>query len=104
MAMDVGVVTIQYLDRPQQPVSDFLNDLLIESLWALEDPEEEDEEAWGGGWSNNGFLEFSRSYLDRRVKEWADRRNAGNAARAALLAWVANLPWKENMIMLHLGG
>ena len=102
MAMEVGVVTIEYLDRPSEPVSEFLSDLQMDALSGLEEPED-GEEAWGGGWGSDSLLEFSRSYLERCSIEWADLRRIDPAARAALSRWIATLPWKDDLIMLHLG-
>ena len=103
MAMDVGVVTIKYLDHPPRLVSEFLSDFSSGSLLGLEGTES-DEEAWGGGWGRDSLLEFSRSHMERRAQEWADLGDADPAVRETLRNWIAALPWQNDTIMLHLGG
>ena len=102
MSLDVGVVTIQYLDQPEEPVYAFLNDLLDEAAWGL-DAEEDDEFVWDASWAGNGLVEFDQGYLDRRMTQWATDRNLGATEQAVLADWSSSLPWKDNgIIMLHL--
>ena len=102
MGLDVGVVTIQYLDQPREPVYAFLNELLNEAAVGLE-AEEDDEFVWDASWAGNGLVEFDQGYLERRTTQWATDRNLSDAERAALADWVSALPWKDNgIIMLHL--
>ena len=39
----------------------------------------------------------------RRATGWAIRENLAQSERALLLDWIANLPWSDDYIMLHLG-
>ena len=101
MGLDVGVVTIQYLERPQEPVYRFLNELLNEAAEGLE-VEDDDDWVWEGSWEGNSLVEFSQDYLERRTIAWATNNNVGDDGRAVLANWVSALPWRDGMIMLHL--
>ena len=78
MAMDVGVVTINYLERPGEPVRDFLLHLASDLSLGFNDEEYEEEThddehyTWGGGWGGNTFVEFSRPYLSWKAEQWVD--------------------------------
>ena len=102
MGLDVGVVTIRYLDQPKEPVYEFLNELLNEAAWGLDEPQD-DEWVWEGAWAGNGLVEFSRDYLERRTSEWADNHGLNASGRAVLADWMSALPWSDDdTIMLHL--
>ena len=102
MSLDVGVVTIQYLDQPEEPVYAFLNELLDEAAAGLE-AEGDDEFVWDASWAGNGLVEFDQGYLERRMIQWATSRNLGDTEQSVLADWASSLPWKDNgIIMLHL--
>ncbi len=98
MALSVGVVSIEYLDEPQSPVSDFLKHLSMNLFLGLENGE-----CWGGSWEGNAFLEFGRDALVESAELWCDDGGIDDSDRAALLAWITALPWRNGYIMLHLG-
>ena len=100
MGLSVGVVSIEYLDEPQPPVSDFLKDL------AMDPPvgsDEDDGDYWGGGWEENTFLEFEQSVLVERADNWCTMRDISASGRTDLMAWLSGLPWRNGYVMLHLG-
>ena len=102
MGLDVGVVRIEYLDQPQEPVYGFLNDLLDEAAGGLES-EEDEEFLWDASWAGNGLVEFDQAYLERRTTEWVTNNNLGDSERTVLADWVSSLPWRDDgIIMLHL--
>ena len=109
MAMDVGVVTINYLERPGTPVRDFLFHLASDVSLGFNDEEYEEEThddehyTWGGGWGGNTFVEFSRPYLDWKANQWVNSQDIGTEAKDAVESWLAELPWTDDIIMLHLG-
>ena len=105
MGLSVGVVKITYLDEPSEQARGFLDDLKIQALEGLEEPDEDDDDewAWGGGWGRNGIVEFSRNYLGKRLAKWVDGRSVGPSEGDAVQAWIDGLPWENNLIMLHLG-
>ena len=93
MGLDVGVVKIAYLDRPNEPVYEFLRTMDSGSL---------DEEGWGGGWEGNAFMEFAREGLLQQASQWTLRHGLGAAGEGALIQWISDLPWDGDTIMLHL--
>ena len=103
MSLDVGVVTIEYMDSPAPPIEEFLFDLLLNPYTGVDDDENDDDEFWGGSWSGNGLFEFGRSGLITRAGKWADDHDISPLDRTALLSWVEALPWHDDMVMLHLG-
>ena len=96
MGLSVGIVTINYLDEPRPPVSDFLKDLAMNPALGFEG------DHWGGGWGENAFLEFEQDVLAERAESWCTERGIGASGRAALTAWVSNLPDRNGYVMLHL--
>ena len=103
MGMDVGVVSIEYLTRPESPVYDFLFDLMIDPLVGIASGNEGEAGDWGASWANNGLYAFSRDLLTQRASEWADQNGIDAIGRTTLLGWIAGLPWRDETIMLHLG-
>ncbi len=102
MALDIGVVTIEYLDRPAKPMYAFLQDLTLDQDLSAEGDSGDDGE-WGGSWANNGLYEFRRVGLRQRANDWAALKGLGQVEKAALEAWVSSLPWKDERVMLHIG-
>ncbi len=108
MGLSIGVVKITYLREPPEPVYGFLDDLKIQALEGLEEPdwdddEGEDEWVWGGGWGMNGLVEFSRNYLSRWAVQWGERCAIGPSDMEVVQGWIAALPWEDDLIMLHIG-
>ena len=81
MGLDVGVVTIKYLDAPERPVHEFLLHLASDASLGCDDEEYEEgmgndePHAWGGGWEGNAFVEFSRSYLNWKADQWVSSQS-----------------------------
>jgi hypothetical protein len=103
MSLDVGIVTIEYMDSPAQPAEEFLFDLLLNPYTGVDDDENDDDEFWGGSWSGNGLYEFGRAGLISRARNWSDYRSISPSERADLLVWIEDLPWQDDRVMLHLG-
>ena len=72
MGLSVGVVSIDYLDEPQPPVSDFLKELAMNPNLGMEEGD-----SWGGGWGENTFVEFELSSLIERADSWCTDRGIG---------------------------
>ena len=107
MDLDVGVVTVEYLRTPTQIVQDFLFDLLLDPYAGVDNDDGEDDrnlyEEWSGRWENNALCELWRDALLARAGNWANEKAIGVSERAALMNWVAALPWQDDgRIMLHL--
>ena len=105
MGMDVWAVRAEYLHlkRPNPPIYSFLFDLMLNPDTGLGDDSWDDDDTWGGSWDNNGLYEFSRVGLRKRANNWANRRGLGQAEKAKLRRWIRNLPWQDDLIMLHIG-
>ena len=107
MGLDVGVVSIDYLNVPGFPVERFLRNLMIDPNVGMGDNggDENEDEYWdGGGRYGNACYEFSRGGLVKRANGWATEEDVGATERATLLNWIENLPYREgsDTIMLHL--
>ena len=96
MGLSVGVVSINYLDEPQPPVSEFLKDLAMNPNLGLHG------DHWGGGWGENTFLEFEQDALTERANNWCTERAVDATGRASLAAWISGLPDRDGYVMLHL--
>ena len=96
MGLSVGVVSIDYLNEPQPPVSDFLKDL------AMNPDVGREGDHWGGGWSENTFLEFEHATLTERADNWCIEKGVSAEGCATLATWVSNLPDRNGYVLLHL--
>ena len=103
MGLDVGVVSIEYLERPAQPIYRFLQALMADPDVGTDFDVFDYEPGWGDGWEGNAFYEFERDVLLRRADGWAVKNGLDATDRAALLCWVDDLPYRGDAIMLHLG-
>ncbi len=109
MGLDVGVVTIKYLDATEKPVNEFLLHLASDASLGYEDEEYEDDTGddehytWGNGWGGNAVVEFSRAYLNWKADQWVSNQGVGAEERDSVRRWISDLPWENDMIMLHLG-
>ncbi len=110
MGLDIGVVTIDYLDRPETPVKEFLFHLATDAFLGCadeeyeEDTNDEEQYIWGGSWGGNTLVEFSRSYLNWKADRWVSNQSIGAEERITIRRWIDELPWENDMVMLHLGG
>ena len=113
MGLDIGVVKIEYLERPGQPMYGFMQDLQLNPMAGLHeccadsdrrnDADDMNEGESDEIWNDGGFCEFHRNGLVKRASGWAIRKNLSPLERTQLLDWVANLPWQNDFLMLHLG-
>ncbi len=112
MGLSVGVVSIDYCHDPPQPIPDFFRELVsdpnigdFDDDLDTENSDEGDSEGSGylcGAMDGAGILVVHRYGLMERAENWCCDKNFGAAARDELLAWLANLPWKDGYIRLHL--
>lgn len=106
MSLSIGVVNIQYLQQPAQPMYGFMWALMENPEVGLgDDPDAEVDEFWdGGGSGENAFYEFDHEGLVHRAEGWATEQNLDDNGRETLLNWVENLPYRSetDTIMLHL--
>ena len=102
MALDVGVVSINYLPVPSFPVDRFFRHLILDPNAGMGDDE---DEYWdGGGNGGNAFYEFTRDGLLNRANGWATVQNISDPERSTLLDWIENLPYRgeTDTLILHL--
>ena len=90
MGLDIGVVQINYLPRPDKPAYDFAWHLNIN----------EDEADWNG--STSTFVEYTREALLRQLDSYITENELTQSNIADLRSWVDGLPWKGDVVMLHL--
>ncbi len=91
MGLDVGVVKITYIDRPSESVRDFLTSSVMQ-------PEDE----WGGTWDGNVIFECSKRRAFARARRYARHRGLTEQAKREIEGWLRQLPWEDDMTMLHL--
>lgn len=109
MGLDVGVVTIEYLDTSERPVNEFLLHLAGDQSIGYGDEEYEDDTGddehytWGCGWGGNTVVEFSRAYLSWKADQWGSNQSISAGERDSVQGWISDLPWENDMVMLHLG-
>jgi hypothetical protein len=115
MGLSVGVVSIDYRYDPPQPIPDFFRDLIsgpnIGDYPDYDDFDDDSDEGegegvgyWCGTVDDAGVLDVNRYVLTERAETWCNDRNLDAAARNELLTWIANLPWKDGSVRLHLVG
>lgn len=92
MGIDVGIVKINYLERPPRPIYDF--------LWNL--AEDFDHDTWGGSWEGNAFLEIMRRRMLSKARAYVKGKGLSQEDSDKLKAWVRGLPWDGDTVMLHL--
>ena len=104
MGLDIGVVSIDYLDTPGQPMYRFMGELMADPYVGLGDALDYDDWHWdGGGNGESAFYEFTRDGLINRANGWATAQNLSSAELETLVNWIGNLPYRGDTIMLHLG-
>ena len=93
MGLDIGVVDINYLEQPVGTTYDF--------LWYLNVNAEEAE--WLTGAEGSTFIEITRETMDEQVRRFQSENKLSQNAFERIQRWIAALPWKGDVIMLHFG-
>ena len=93
MGLDVGVVNINYLDQPHGATYDF--------LWYLNGHAEVAE--WLTGSEGSTFIEITRETMDEQVRKFQSENDLSQNGFERIQRWIASLPWKGDVIMLHFG-
>ncbi len=110
MGLSIGLINLEYRHDPPQPIPDFFRDLSSDPNISDYADFDDDESAdggngagyWCGTMDDVGILLVQRYELTERAENWCSEKNIPNAAREQLLTWLANLPWKDGLIRLHL--
>ena len=92
MGLDIGVVKIDYLDRPSGAAYRF--------AWHLAG--EWDDETWEVYSSANVFAEYDHDHLTDRAHRFIASEGLAPAEADQVMGWVRNLPWRGSTVMLHL--
>ena len=92
MGLDVGVVSINYLDRPSEAAYNFAWHLMHTSLDA----------DWSVSEGVNAFVEYTRDTMSSQMEKYLSSVKLAPYEKDAVRAWVKELPWRGDVIMLHL--
>ena len=82
MGLDIGIISINYLERPRGNAYQFAWELAVEAS------------AYGymhGDGNNWGA--FTQRHVLRMLDEFAEKQTLDASAKAEILAWVRSLPW-----------
>ena len=93
MGLDVGVVSIEYLSRPGGATYDF--------LWYLNVNAEQAE--WLTGAEGSTFIEITSDTMDEQLCRFQSKNKISPGDIEGVRRWIDALPWKNDVIMLHLG-
>ena len=90
MGLDIGIISITYLDRPEGRAYDFAQELAESS--ALDGYMQGDGNSWAP---------FTRGGVMRRLEEFSKRHSLSVQEQTEVRAWVESLPWDGDLIELH---
>lgn len=93
MGLDVGVVSINYLERPIGVIYRF--------LWYLNHNAEEAD--WLTGSEGSTFIELTDDTMDEQVRRFQSQNKLSPSDLEGVRRWIDALPWKNGVIMLHFG-
>lgn len=91
MGLDVGAVQIKYLDRPVEAAYDFLWYLSVNA----------DDADWNVAAPGNTFLEYLRENMLEQLDDYVAMKSLSRSDAAAIRGWIDELPWQDDVIMLH---
>ena len=90
MGLDIGIISIEYLERP--------SDIAYEFAWELA------VEASTGGYmygEGNNWGPFTRRRVRRLLESFSQQRSLTQEQTAEIQSWVDSLPWDGDDIELH---
>lgn len=82
MGLDVGIMTVRYLERPRGTVYEF--------AWELAHEASVNGYLHGDG---NNWGPFTQRQVLHMLDDFAEKRGLDPTAKAEVLAWVKSLPW-----------
>ena len=92
MGLDVGVVKIQYLDRPEGAAYRF--------AWHLAG--NCDEADWTVSSDGNTIIEYEHGHMLSVADEYTTSQGLSSEDKVLLYNWIGGLPWENDVVMLHL--
>ena len=93
MGLDIGVVKIDYLGQPGSAAYHF--------AWHL--AREWDDECWQVSSGANVFIELGYDHMVERAVRYIASEGLGVSDAHQVMRWVRTLPWRGEVVMLHLG-
>ena len=92
MGLSVGTVQIEYGVPP--------DDVGYRFAWHL--AEERDYEYWQVLDEGNAFIEIEYTAMVERAAQFISSSEFGATDAHAVMRWVRGLPWRRDVVMLHL--
>ena len=99
MGLVIGVVQIEYQDYPGDVAHDFVQHL-NQHVWERDHYAYDIE--WSIGAEGHTFIELSRGTMQDQMKKFGTARGLSPDGMAEIQAWSDGLPWRNDLIMLHL--
>ncbi len=84
MGLDIGIISIKYLERPGGRAYDFAWELAIEAS--------ANGYMYGEG---NNWGAFTQRQVLQMLDDFAETQRLDASAKAEILAWVRSLPWDD---------
>ena len=82
MGLDIGIMKVEYLERPGGVVYEFAQRMAEEGV--------DDAYMWGEG---NSWIPFTQRQVLRMLSEFTRERGLSPQERLEIRAWLASLPW-----------
>ena len=92
MGLDIGVVKLDYLERPEKAAYDFARHLAAHS----------DEAEWSVFSDGHVFVELTRDTMISLMDGYVSDKRLEPRDAETVGEWVDALPWRDHVIMLHL--
>ena len=92
MGLDIGVVKLDYLERPEKAAYDFTWHLAAHS----------DEVEWSVSSEGNIFVELTRDTMISMMDGYVSDKKLDPEDAATVGKWIDALPWRGDVVMLHL--
>ena len=90
MGLDIGIISIRYLERPLGVAYEFAWELAAEA----------NAFAYMGG-PGNSYGPFNRGQLSRMLQSFAQQRSLTQEQISEIQSWIDSLPWNGDDIELH---
>ena len=90
MALDIGIISVTYLDHPSGRAYDFAMEMAQGAVW--------DGYMHGIG---NSWGVFSKDEVMEMVEEFSLERGLSVQERTGVMEWVESLPWNDGSLDFH---
>ena len=96
MALDVGVVQIDYSQA--QPYG-----AAYQYAWELMAYDDLEGDCWKVSDGGQVFIELAYETMARHAMEYIEAKSLTSSEAHQVMRWVRGLPWRGEVVMLHLG-